>query len=70
MRKVGPLFVGALLLAACGDPETNDDRGYTKAPLEHPTVLIGGEKPGPMRAFGEPRLPVREPIEFADSTDD
>jgi hypothetical protein len=62
------LLVG--VFAACGDPETNDDRGYTKAPLENPTLLIEGEEPSAMREYGEPKLPQREPLELPDSTND
>ena len=47
----------ALLVVACGDPDTNDDRGYTKAPLEHPTVLVKGERPSDMDRLGDPILP-------------
>lgn len=42
MRKM-VLAVGVLALAACGDPATEDGRGYTKAPLENPGLLIAGE---------------------------
>jgi hypothetical protein len=61
------LFSAVIAVSACGDPETNDDRGYTKAPLEKPTVLIGGEEVSPMREFGAPRLPEAEPLELPDS---
>jgi hypothetical protein len=61
------LLMAAVGLGGCGDPDTNDDRGYTKAPLERPTVLIDGERPSPMREFGAPRLPQTEPLELPDS---
>lgn len=51
---VAVLTLGVL---ACGDPETNDRRGYTKAPLENPGVLVGGEDVSPMVALGQPDLP-------------
>jgi mono/diheme cytochrome c family protein len=56
MRK---WIAAALLLAAagCGDPETNDARGYTKAPLEQPMVLVKGESTTRMAALGDPILP-------------
>ena len=55
MRK---WLIGTLLIAAaCGDPETNDDRGYTKAPLEQPTVLVKGEATTDMSRLGDPILP-------------
>lgn len=48
-------------MAACGDPETTDNRGYTKAPLEDPSVLIGGEHASEMSEYGGPnRLVVEE----------
>lgn len=42
MRKI---LLGAMLLvlAACGDPATEDGRAYTKAPLEKPGLLVAGE---------------------------
>jgi mono/diheme cytochrome c family protein len=54
----------ALATAACGDPETDDNRGYTKAPLEHPTVVIRGEEPGEMSRYGSPNRVVAEVIEL------
>jgi mono/diheme cytochrome c family protein len=56
MRK---WIAGTLLLAAagCGDPKTNDARGYTKAPLEQPTVLVKGEPKSRMDELGNPILP-------------
>lgn len=73
MRRVGRAWILLLALvatAACGDPETTDDRGYTKAPLEHPTVLIRGEEPSAMRRFGEPKLPLAEPLELDEPESD
>lgn len=69
MRRylIGLLLVAA---AACGDPDTNDHRGYTKAPLEEPTVLVRGEPVTAMSELGEPILPgapVFEAEEPADS---
>lgn len=53
------VVAGALLaaLTACGDPETSDRRGYTKAPLEQPGILIAGEEPTVMGRMNEPTLP-------------
>lgn len=52
------MLVVASLLTACGDPDTNDDRGYTKAPLENPGWLIEGEPESRMAELGEPdRIP-------------
>jgi hypothetical protein len=67
MRRSVLALIVVPLFAACGDAETNDARGYTKAPLERPNAVIRGEEPSAMREFGEPRLPVREPIEFPDT---
>ncbi len=55
MRKT--VLAVALLVAACGDPQTTDHRGYTKAPLERPTVLVQGEPASAMDRLGDPILP-------------
>lgn len=48
------IVVVVVTWSACGDPETNDRRGYTKAPLEDPGLLVGGEEATPMAALGTP----------------
>ena len=58
----------ALAAAACGDPETNDNRGYTKAPLEHPTLLIRGEQPTDMALLRDPLTPVIHEVPLPDTT--
>ena len=45
-----------VLVGACGDPVTDDDRGYTKAPLENPGLVIEGEAESPMDDLGDPDL--------------
>ena len=55
LRAAGCLATIALL--GCGDAETNDNRGYTKAPLEEPGVLIKSEGSSDMDALGSPVLP-------------
>ncbi len=52
-------LVGLLALAAlaCGDPDTNDGRGYTKAPLENPGLLVDGEDASPMAGIGRTNRP-------------
>jgi mono/diheme cytochrome c family protein len=65
-------ITGALLVvtAGCGDPKTNDQRGYTKAPLEQPRVLVKGEAASQMSELGDPILPeapVYEPEAPADT---
>jgi mono/diheme cytochrome c family protein len=71
MKAIRVLAVLAFAAAptACGDPETTDDRGYTKAPLEHPTMLIEGEEVTAMAELREPLVPVyREvPVPQADT---
>ncbi len=59
------VLVAALALGvlACGDPETDDDRGYTKAPLENPGLLIDGEDATAMAAVNGTNLP-RPSTEF------
>jgi hypothetical protein len=47
----------AVVFAACGDPNTSDARGYTKAPLEQAGVLIKGESSSAMDSLGTPILP-------------
>jgi hypothetical protein len=51
------LLVAGLLCAACGDANSNDNRGYTKAPLESPGVLIKAEGSSAMDSLGSPLLP-------------
>jgi len=47
-------LVTLLVLPACGDQDTYDTRGYTKAPLEHAGVLIKGEGSSAMDSLGSP----------------
>lgn len=56
----GLAAVAALALAACGDPATDDARGYTKAPLEDPDVIIVGEEATAMAELGRPDRPRAE----------
>jgi hypothetical protein len=57
MRSV-VLAAFALTLVACGDPDTNDPRGYTKAPIENPGWTVEGEEPTAMAELGDPiRIP-------------
>lgn len=66
MRKT--VMVAVLVLAACGDPDTRDERGYTKAPLERPTVLVQGEPASEMDALGNPAMPDAPLIEAEPDT--
>ena len=66
MRKV--LLGVTVLVVACGDPATEDPRGYTKAPLESPGLAIVGEPRSPLagvRSELEPGL-VGEPLSEAE----
>lgn len=62
--------VGVIMLGGCGDEETNDRRGYTKAPLETPSVLIGAERRTEMDRLGIPNRPRGEQLDMpvADTT--
>jgi mono/diheme cytochrome c family protein len=62
------IMIAVLTLAACGDPETNDERGYTKAPLETPTVLVRGEPESVMDGLGNPALPEAPIIKAEEET--
>lgn len=68
MKAYGSVRRAALLVAlaavACGDPDSTDGRGYTKAPLEHPSVLIRGEEPGSMSKYGNPNRVVADVLEL------
>jgi mono/diheme cytochrome c family protein len=50
-------------LAGCGDPATEDSRGYTKAPLEAPGLLVAGEPESvaEVPVTLEPGLTARDP---------
>ena len=60
--------VALVLSAGCGDPDTNDHRGYTKAPLESPTVLVKGEPASPMDRLADPAYPEAPLIEAEKDT--
>ncbi|MGQ0813358.1 MAG: c-type cytochrome [Gemmatimonadota bacterium] len=64
MRKC-VMVLALLWAAACGDPDTIDDRGYTKAPLETPNVLVKGEPTSDMDKLGAPIYPEAPVIEVA-----
>jgi len=56
----GVLACAALAgLTACGDGPTHDNRGYTKAPLEHIGVFIRPEARSDVHEFAVPNLPER-----------
>ena len=60
------LLIAVVGLAACGDAETNDRRGYTKAPLEDPSVVITPEPGATFEGMDGPVLPpIVDPDELA-----
>lgn len=60
------LWIAVVGLAACGDAETNDRRGYTKAPLEKPSVVVTPEPGATFEGMDRPALPpVVDPAELA-----
>ena len=67
MRSV-VLAALALALVACGDSDTNDPRGYTKAPTENPGWTVEAEEPTAMAELGDPiRIPSMDTV-AADTT--
>lgn len=54
-----------VIVGGCGDPTTDDDRGYTKAPLENPGLIIESADEHALREFGRPDLPVVRELEPA-----
>jgi mono/diheme cytochrome c family protein len=62
------VLMAVLLLTACGDPDTRDERGYTKAPLERPTVLVKGEPASEMDRLANPAMPDAPLIEAEPDT--
>lgn len=67
-RMAGVALISAALMA-CGDPATTDHRGYTKAPLERPSVVIAGEEPGRMSEYGHPNRVVAEELELPEEVE-
>lgn len=69
-RKIGAVAIVAVLAVGCGDEETTDRRGYTKAPLEVPALLIDAEEVTEMDRLGTPNRPRGERLEppLADTT--
>lgn len=64
-RILGVVALCALLAGACGDPYSDDPRGYTKAPLEDPNLLIDGEEVTAMSDLNVPDRP-RVSLELAE----
>ncbi len=61
----GGVLSAALLLNGCMDPESNDNRGYTKAPLERGAYPVKGEPESAMRQMGRTNQPRGEIVEVA-----
>lgn len=69
MLRSGLSAAFLLVLAACGDPDTDDPRGYTKAPLENPGWSVDGEEASEMTEHGAPiRVPSMDTV-AADTAD-
>ena len=62
------LLALSVLAVACGDNKTTDHRGYTKAPLERPTVLVSKEHQTDMDRLGTPAGPNAPIIEAEKDT--
>jgi len=57
----------ASLAVACGDAETTDTRGYTKAPLEEPGWFVESEEATRMSELGDPiRIPMMRDAQAAE----
>lgn len=74
MRKLvrqGIVMAGVVALVACGDPNHDAARGYIKAPLETPGLVVRGEDVSEMSELGEPQRPRPVmPSEVLDDPDD
>jgi hypothetical protein len=55
-------LLAILMISACGDPPTEDHRGYTKAPLERPGLIIRSGEVHPLEEYGRPILPVASEV--------
>lgn len=55
--RAGLALACTLLVVACGDANSPDTRGYTKAPLERADVIITPEGSSAMDSLGNPILP-------------
>ena len=56
-------LLAIVMLSACGDPPTNDHRGYTKAPLERPGLIIRSGDVHPLVEYGRPILPEASEVQ-------
>lgn len=70
MRRILLVLSVVALASGCGDPPTEDARGYTKAPLEAPGLVVRGE-PDPglsgVSASLEPGLTGTHPDAFEEA---
>jgi mono/diheme cytochrome c family protein len=57
----------SLVASGCMDPHSEDDRGYTKAPLEHAGFVVKGEENGAMRQLGSPNQTRATIVEVAEA---
>lgn len=63
----GAVALLALGAIACGNPNMKESRGYTKAPLERPGLIVRGEEPGELARFGGPRRIGTERLELPEA---
>lgn len=57
LLKFGLICGIGCVMVGCADANTSDNRGYTKAPLEDPGVVIKAEGSSTMDEMGAPVLP-------------
>jgi hypothetical protein len=55
--RQGIVVMAVWALVACGDPNHETARGYVKAPLETPGLVVRGEEVGEMAELGTPIKP-------------
>lgn len=68
--RQGLVVVAVVALSACGDPDPDRARGYVKAPLERPGLVVQGEEISEMSELGEPIRPrPPQPEAFEDEVD-
>ncbi len=68
MRSTLLMLATMLALTACGDTETTDSRGYTKAPLEQPGLVVSSEPGSAMEGIGTPDRPRPEIVQVPGDT--
>lgn len=59
----------AVVMTGCQDPNLLPFRGYTKAPLDQPARIGGGERAGEMSRYGTPRRIETARLELPEQPD-